>query len=134
MGAGKLQGDEFRSIMENAPLLAAKIADAMGKTKDQLKELSSSGAITADVIRNALFKASDEIEKKFASMAITFSQALTMMKNDAYMIFSETLGKISGALQSVRFSEIVVSMRNVMIAISSNIYDTLNIIKNILNS
>ncbi|HBF9236700.1 TPA: hypothetical protein KO258_003951, partial [Clostridioides difficile] len=98
------------------------------------KELSSSGAITADVIRNALFKASDEIEKKFASMPITFSQALTMMKNDAYMIFSETLGKISGALQSVRFSEIVVSIRNVMIAISSNIYDTLNIIKNILNS
>ncbi|WP_394904306.1 tape measure protein [Clostridioides difficile] len=134
MGAGKLQGDEFRSIMENAPLLATKIADAMGKTKDQLKELSSSGAITADVIRNALFKASDEIEKKFASMPITFSQALTMMKNDAYMIFSETLSKISGALQSVRFSEIVVSMRNVMIAISSNIYDTLNIIKNILNS
>lgn len=134
MGAGKLQGDEFRSIMENAPLLAAKIADAMGKTKDQLKELSSSGAITADVIRNALFKASDEIEKKFASMPITFSQALTMMKNDAYMIFGQTLGKISGALQSVRFSEIVVSVRNVMIAISSNIYDTLNIIKNILNS
>ncbi|HBH0608586.1 TPA: tape measure protein, partial [Clostridioides difficile] len=28
MGAGKLQGDEFRSIMENAPLLATKIADA----------------------------------------------------------------------------------------------------------
>ncbi|HBG2117996.1 TPA: tape measure protein [Clostridioides difficile] len=134
MGAGKLQGDEFRSIMENAPLLATKIADAMGKTKDQLKELSSSGAITADVIRNALFKASDEIEKKFSSMPITFSQALTMMKNDAYMIFGQTLGKISGALQSVRFSEIVVSMRNVMIAISSNIYDTLNIIKNILNS
>lgn len=134
MGAGKLQGDEFRSIMENAPLLATKIADALGKTKDQLKELSSSGAITADVIRNALFKASDEIEKKFASMPLTFSQALTMMKNDAYMIFGQTLGKISGALQSVRFSEIVVSMRNVMIAISSNLYDTLNIIKNILNS
>lgn len=89
MGAGKLQGDEFRSIMENAPLLATKIADAMGKTKDQLKELSSSGAITADVIRNALFKASDEIEKKFASMPVTFSQALTMMKNDAYMILGK---------------------------------------------
>ncbi|HBF1647458.1 TPA: tape measure protein [Clostridioides difficile] len=134
MAAGKLQGDEFRSIMENAPLLAEKIAQSMGKGKEALKDLSRTGAITADVVRNALFKASAEIEKKFASMPITFSQALTMMKNDAYMIFSETLGKISGALQSVRFSEIVVSMRNVMIAISSNIYDTLNIIKNILNS
>ncbi|MFL8713115.1 tape measure protein [Clostridioides sp. GD02377] len=134
MAAGKLQGDEFRSIMENAPLLATKIAESMGKGKEALKDLSRTGAITADVVRNALFKASAEIEKKFASMPITFSQALTMMKNDAYMIFGQTLGKISGALQSVRFSEIVVSMRNVMIAISSNIYDTLNIIKNILNS
>ncbi|HGS8878973.1 TPA: tape measure protein [Clostridioides difficile] len=134
MAAGKLQGDEFRSIMENAPLLATKIAESMGKGKEALKDLSRTGAITADVVRNALFKASDEIEKKFESMPITFSQALTMMKNDAYMIFGQTLGKISGALQSVRFSEIVVSMRNVMIAISSNIYDTLNIIKNILNS
>ncbi|VIF60386.1 phage tail tape measure protein [Clostridioides difficile] len=134
MAAGKLQGDEFRSIMENAPLLATKIAESMGKGKEALKDLSRTGAITADVVRNALFKASAEIEKKFESMPITFSQALTMMKNDAYMIFSETLRKISGALQSVRFSEIVVSMRNVMIAISSNIYDTLNIIKNILNS
>ncbi|HBH0722933.1 TPA: tape measure protein [Clostridioides difficile] len=134
MAAGKLQGDEFRSIMENAPLLAEKIAQSMGKGKEALKDLSRTGAITADVVRNALFKASAEIEKKFESMPITFSQAMIMMKNDAYMIFSETLGKISGALQSVRFSEIVVSMRNVMIAISSNIYDTLNIIKNILNS
>ncbi|EQF25187.1 tape measure domain protein [Clostridioides difficile CD160] len=134
MAAGKLQGDEFRSIMENAPLLATKIAESMGKGKEALKDLSRTGAITADVVRNALFKASNEIEKKFASMPITFSQALTMMKNDAYMIFGQTLGKISGALQSVRFSEIVVSMRNVMIAISSSIYDTLNIIKNILNS
>ncbi|HBG0458421.1 TPA: tape measure protein [Clostridioides difficile] len=134
MAAGKLQGDEFRSIMENAPLLATKIAESMGKSKEELKDLSRTGAITADVIRNALFKASDEIEKKFESMPITFSQALTMMKNDAYMIFGQTLGKISGALQSVRFSEIVVSMRNIMIAISSSIYDTLNIIKNILNS
>ncbi|WP_032520871.1 hypothetical protein, partial [Clostridioides difficile] len=107
---------------------------SMGKGKEALKDLSRTGAITADVVRNALFKASAEIEKKFESMPITFSQALVMMKNDAYMIFGQTLGKISGALQSVRFSEIVVSMRNVMIAISSNIYDTLNIIKNILNS
>ena len=134
MAAGKLQGDEFRSIMENAPLLATKIAESMGKGKEALKDLSRTGAITADVVRNALFKASAEIEKKFESMPITFSQALTMMKNDAYMIFGQTLGKISGALQSVRFSEIVVSIRNVMIAISSNISDTLNIIKNILNS
>ena len=40
MAAGKLQGDEFRSIMENAPLLAEAIAEYTGKSKGELKELS----------------------------------------------------------------------------------------------
>lgn len=37
MAAGKLQGDEFRSIMENAPLVAQAIADYTGKTKRRTK-------------------------------------------------------------------------------------------------
>lgn len=37
MAAGKLQGDEFRSIMENAPLVAQAIADYTGKTKRRIK-------------------------------------------------------------------------------------------------
>jgi len=32
MASGRLQGDEFRSIMENAPMLAQAIADYMGKS------------------------------------------------------------------------------------------------------
>lgn len=43
MAAGKLQGDEFRSIMENAPLLAQAIADFTGKSKGELKEMSAGG-------------------------------------------------------------------------------------------
>ena len=37
MAAGKLQGDEFRSVMENAPLVAQAIADYTGKTKRRTK-------------------------------------------------------------------------------------------------
>ncbi|MEG1497748.1 MAG: tape measure protein, partial [Clostridiales bacterium] len=36
MAAGKLQGDEFRSIMENAPMLAQAIAEYTGKSKGEL--------------------------------------------------------------------------------------------------
>ena len=41
MAAGKLQGDEFRSVMENAPMVANAIASYMGKSKGELKELFS---------------------------------------------------------------------------------------------
>ncbi|MGN1319475.1 MAG: tape measure protein, partial [Lachnospirales bacterium] len=54
MAAGKLQGDEFRSIMENASMLAQAIADFTGKSKGEIKEMSSEGTITADIIKGAL--------------------------------------------------------------------------------
>lgn len=72
MAAGKLQGDEFRSIMENAPMLAQAIADYTGKTKGELKEMSSKGTITADIIKGALFSAADDINAKFNTMPKTF--------------------------------------------------------------
>lgn len=59
MAAGKLQGDEFRSIMENAPLLAQSIAEYMGKSVGELKDMSAEGLITADVIKNAMFASAD---------------------------------------------------------------------------
>lgn len=91
MAAGKLQGDEFRSVMEHAPLLAQAIADFTGKTKGQLKEMSAEGTITADIIKNALFKAADDIEKKFKNMPLTFSNAMNMFKNWALRAFEPLL-------------------------------------------
>ncbi|AWO74975.1 phage tail tape measure protein [Geobacillus thermoleovorans] len=104
MAAGKLQGDEFRSIMENAPLLAQAIADFTGKTKGQLKEMSAEGTITADIIKNALFKAADEIEKKFKNMPLTFSDAMTMFKNWAFRAFEPLLIRFNQFVNSDAFA------------------------------
>lgn len=83
MAAGKLQGDEFRSIMENAPMLAQSIAEHMGMTVGKLKEMSSEGLITADVIKNAMFSTADETNAKFAALPMTFGQVWTEIKNGA---------------------------------------------------
>ena len=60
MASGRLQGDEFRSIMENAPMLAQSIAQYLGKSTAELREMSSEGLLTSDVIKNALFASADE--------------------------------------------------------------------------
>lgn len=82
MGAGKLQGDEFRSIMENAPMLADAIAKSMGKSKGELKELAKDGEITAEIIKKAMTEAADDVETKFAAMPMTFGQKMTILKNN----------------------------------------------------
>ena len=76
MASGRLQGDEFRSIMENAPMLAQAISKYMGVSVGTLREMSSEGKITADVIKNAMFYAAADINEKFDAIPKTFGDAL----------------------------------------------------------
>ena len=100
MAAGKLQGDEFRSVMENAPMVADAIAKYMGKSKGELKELSSDGLITADIIKNAMFTAADVINDKFAEMPMTFADVGQLMANNALEAFGPTMEKLNTLLNS----------------------------------
>ena len=100
MAAGKLQGDEFRSVMENAPMVADAIAKYMGKSKGELKELSSDGLITADIIKNAMFTAADDINDKFAEMPMTFADVGQLMANNALEAFGPTMEKLNTLLKS----------------------------------
>lgn len=100
MTSGKLQGDEFRSVMENAPMVADAIARYMGKSKSELKDLSSKGVITADIIKGAMFQSADEINAKFAKMPKTFSDTWTILKNEGQRAFAGVFEKMNGLLNS----------------------------------
>ena len=56
LGSGRLQGDEYRSIAEQLPILTQAIAKEMGKPVGQIKKLASEGKITSEVVINALRK------------------------------------------------------------------------------
>lgn len=100
MAAGKLQGDEFRSVMENAPMVADAIAKYMGKSKGELKELSSQGLITSDIIKNAMFNAADDINGKFNSMPMTFADVWNQIKNTGMQAFGGVFEKANAMLNS----------------------------------
>ena len=100
MAAGKLQGDEFRSVMENAPMVADAIAKYMGKSKGELKELSSQGLITSDIIKNAMFSSADDINGKFNSMPMTFADVWNKIKNTGMQAFGGVFEKANAMLNS----------------------------------
>lgn len=103
MASGKLQGDEFRSIMENAPLLAQAISKYTGKSIGELKDMSKEGLITSDVIKNAVFAMSDEINTKFNSIPMTFGDVVTQIKSNAVNSFMRISSTMSGIFNSERF-------------------------------
>lgn len=107
MAAGKLQGDEFHSIMENAPMLAQSIAKEMGMTVGELKNVSSEGMITADVIKNALFNSAEETNAKFAEMPMTFAEVGQSIQNEAIMAFQPVLEQLSSLTADGAFQDFV---------------------------
>lgn len=148
MAAGKLQGDEFRSIMENAPMLAQSIAQEMGLSVGQLKEMSSQGLITADIIKNALFASAEETNAKFAEIPMTFQDIGTKLQNDLIAAFQpvmEELGNMTSSdtfmsvLNELAFSfKVVAAVAQVSIAIIKGAFSGLSVvittIKNIVSS
>lgn len=80
MASGRLQGDEFRSILENAPMLAQAIKKELNGI--DMKKASSEGLITADVIKRAMFNAAGDIEDRFNKMPTTFGEIWNKIKNN----------------------------------------------------
>ena len=148
MAAGKLQGDEFRSIMENAPMLAQSIAQEMGLSVGQLKEMSSQGLITADIIKNALFASAEETNAKFAEIPMTFQDIGTKLQNDLIAAFQPVMAELGNmtssdafmsVLNELTFSfKIVAAAAQVSIAIIKGAFSGLGVvittIKNIVSS
>lgn len=131
MAAGRLQGDEFRSIMENAPLLAQAIAKYMGKSVGELRELSSEGLITADVIKNAMFSMADETNRKFSELPITWEQVWSSIQNKVIKVFEPVLAKISAIANNENFQKFTNGVINSLVIVANVVADVFNMITKI---
>lgn len=100
LGSGVLQGDEFKSIAEAAPILLDTIAEYMGKSRAEIKKLGSEGELTADVLFKAISGASEKFSEQAAKMPMTMGQALTVFSNNWQSMVSKLLND-SGAMSGI---------------------------------
>lgn len=109
LGSGVLQGDEFRSIAENAPILLDLVAKELGVVRGEVKALSAEGKITSEVIFNALTNASGQLEQDASRIAVTAGAALQNLKSKMMQYTGEILNG-SGATSS--FATVVAFLAN----------------------
>ena len=129
MASGRLQGDEYRSIIENAPLLANAIEDYMTNAgfEGTMKEWASDGLLTADVIKNALFSVADETNARFESMPLTFAQIATNIKNNALMVFQPILTRLNEIANSDRFKTFASDLTISFVRVRNAIMGVMNV-------
>lgn len=90
LGSGMLQGDELRSVRENAPMLAQAIADYFKVSIAGLKDLGAEGKLTSDKVFKAILAAQPQIEAAFNKTNLTISDGLTKVNNAMTQYVGET--------------------------------------------
>lgn len=80
--AGVLQGEELRSLRENAPIeLIRAIAREAGGTIEDLKKFGQAGVLTTEVMIRALRSLEKEADLRLKSVTLTISEAATLLAN-----------------------------------------------------
>lgn len=124
-----MQGDEFKSLKENAPALMQNIAKGIGVNQGQLKQLASEGKLTSDVIISAINKMGGEIDEQFNKLPRTFGENKAVFGN----MVGTWLAKLSdanGALGQInaKFTQFTNYLSSpVGVEMLNNIGTTLNI-------
>lgn len=116
LGSGILQGDELRSIRENAPIVAQAIANEFKTTVAGLKALGAEGKLTSDRIFKALLTALPEIRRAFDQTVPTIADSFTQLNNKV----TEYIGKL---FESVGASQ---ALNQMMLALAGNIESVAN--------
>lgn len=98
MASGVLQGDEFRSMMENNGVFAAKLAKQLNTNIAGLRKMSTEGKLTADVLLRAILGMIEEVDREFGKTPMKISGALQAIRNAWEQIVSES-DQASGSTQ-----------------------------------
>lgn len=99
--SGKLGGDEFRSVMENAPELAQAIAKGMGVTLGKMYELRDAGKLTSRDVFAAILKQQDQINAKFGKLSVTYASAFKNLGNSLLLLFGSVKDAFFGSSDGI---------------------------------
>lgn len=84
---GKLDGDEFRTVMETMPPLADALGRKLGVTRGELLKLAPQGKITGEVMKQAVLDMAETVDQKFANLTPTVAMQLQNLQTEAQTYF-----------------------------------------------
>nr|DAP59696.1 MAG TPA: Tail tape measure [Caudoviricetes sp.] len=117
LASGVLRGDEFNSMMENAPLVAQKLAKHLGVSVGQLRAMAKDGQLTGDTLKNALLGSAVETNAEFAKMPMTFADMMTQIGNVASYAFQPLIQAWQEFINSTAGQNFMAGLETAMFAI-----------------
>lgn len=100
LASGVLRGEEFNAINENADRLARALAESLGVTRGELRELAAQGRLTTETVFNALQGQASAIDSEFQQVDLTVSRAFGNL-NDSATVAIGRFDQAAGASNSL---------------------------------
>ncbi|EGQ5259330.1 hypothetical protein ASU63_09125 [Enterobacter hormaechei subsp. xiangfangensis] len=116
LASGALRGEEFNSVNEQGNRIIVALADSMGVSIGQMRQMAAAGKLTTDVVVNGLLSQGAAIGNEFANTTTTISQALQVAGNNITKFFGENSTVKTG---TAIFNDAVISVSENIGALSA---------------
>jgi len=85
-GKGTLQAEELNQMLDASPAFVAKLAQALGMTSAQFRQMVNTGKISAEQLRNAIQKLAQDMGQPAQTIGQVFSKAFDTIAFKIYEI------------------------------------------------
>lgn len=119
---GKLDGDEFRTLLESAPPILEALQKSLNVTRGEILQMSKDGKLAPRVLIDAVNSMAEVTDKRFSDFNLTVGQAFTQLNNSmlkfvgtseqatyATSVLAKGLQVIAGNLDVIANAALVVS-------------------------
>lgn len=128
MAKGALRGQEFNSIMEQAPGVINAIAKHLGVSTGELKQMAEEGKLTAQVVKDSVLEASAETADAFNQIPWTLTGGIAnRLKTAATMALKPAAEQFTAMVNSEQFHKAFEGMVRVIYAVGQALLVLVNI-------
>lgn len=143
---GKIEADAWASMLAATPSIVDGIADATGRSREEIRKLGATGKLSVEALNEGLRRSrdenkafADEMETSTQDAVVAFTNALTVFVGKvnesagASGIFTEAMAKLASLLQDPKTIDAAVQMAtgvvNALNSIISVMGDTVDFVK-----
>lgn len=97
---GKLDGDEFRSVMENAGVVQELLSKRLRVSKGAIVEMAAAGKLQISELVGAMVEGAVQVDRLYRQMPQTIDEAFAVLRNNVIQFIGEA-DKAAGASQAI---------------------------------
>ncbi|MFP3447629.1 tape measure protein [Pseudomonas sp. SIMBA_067] len=124
LASGTLRGEELNSVMEQGPRITRALAEYLGVTNGQIRQMAAEGKITSDVVTNALLQSLSSLNSELDKMPRRFEQATVALKNNFLAAVGQinvdpVVSSVDALASSLAKPEVVMGIQSIANALGS---------------